>query len=71
MILASPPNGDGLSYSVDNNGGPAHGSVVFNNNAFVYSPESGHITQDDHFTVDITDNATHAMTTHTMIIHAV
>ena len=71
MILASSPKGDNLSYSVDNNGLPDHGSVTFNNNAFVYSPASGHITQDDHFTIDITDNSAHTMSSHTMTIHPI
>ena len=71
MILAAATNGDSLSYSTDSNGTPAYGSVEFNHNAFVYSPSNGHIAQDDHFTVDITDNVTHAMSTHTMMLHAV
>ncbi|MEI6558601.1 MAG: VCBS domain-containing protein [Rhodospirillaceae bacterium] len=71
MLLAAASNGDSLSYAVDHNGAPTHGSVAFNNNAFVYSPTSGHITQDDSFTVDITDNITHSMSTHTMTVHPV
>ena len=70
MILGSDAGGGQLSYAVDGNGAPAHGTVAFTDNAFVYTPTSGHITQDDSFTVDVTDAAAHTVA-HSMTLHPV
>ena len=57
MILGTDASASQDSYAVADNGGPAHGSVSFTNNAFVYTPTSGHITQNDSFTVAVSDGS--------------
>jgi hypothetical protein len=70
MILGSNANGDDFSYDVADGGGPAHGEVVFSNNTYTYTPASGHITEDDSFTITITDASAHTIAS-TITLHPV
>ena len=70
MILGFDPGDQSLNYTVANNGDTAHGHVAFSGNAYVYTPSSGHITQDDSFTVTVTDATAHA-TSHAVTVHPV
>ncbi|MEI6559449.1 MAG: LamG-like jellyroll fold domain-containing protein, partial [Rhodospirillaceae bacterium] len=69
MILGFDGNGDALSYTPTNSGATSHGSVVFSGNAFVYTPTSGHVSQDDSFTVSIADQHSHTVTHEVQLHH--
>ncbi|MEI8395697.1 MAG: VCBS domain-containing protein [Rhodospirillaceae bacterium] len=70
MILGFDPGDHSLSYALANDGAASHGSVEFSGNAFTYTPNSGHISTDDSFTVNVT-NANAHMIAHHVEIHPV
>ncbi|CAK0761027.1 hypothetical protein CCP2SC5_280011 [Azospirillaceae bacterium] len=62
MVLGFDAHNETLSYSAANHGATAHGTVTFIDNTFTYTPNSGHITQNDSFIVNIIDANAHTTT---------